>query len=265
MLGKFIEDTIASAPTLAGVSCETIDDSAVRLEVEAPELGRRVTIKVEKLFSDECIKALRLHTVRCVEGEPEPPSDVLQQGLAELRTRWPEITVQIRNTREGVNLDYEIRIFRPTSVGDEPGKELARDFVTVLPRLRDCVVRSFVFMNVLCVALQVDVRLLEGGQEFALEEWEFVQECGGLEAMRQDIDNLCDLLHATRDDVLTAALASLRISKLREDVAAVGVTEPARLPAARTVDEIGQPSPVAPTVAATPIGLTLEELISFGP
>lgn len=262
MLDRFVGDTIAASPVLAGVAYETIDDGTVRLVLEAPELGRRVYVKVDQLV-DDGLEVLRLHTVRCIEGEPEPPDEVIQQGLAELRRRWPEIFVQIRNTREGVNLDYETRIVRRTEIAVTAEAELAHDFVKVLPRLRDCVVRSFLFMNVLCVASQVDVRLLEGGQDFALEEWEFVQECGGLEAMRRDIDELCDILNVTPDDVLPAAIAALRNRPTREEPAAVALTE-----VPQPADPVGEGAGLArvpPVIAAEPIGLTLEELISFGP
>jgi hypothetical protein len=264
MLDKFVGDTIASAPALAGVSYETINDGTVSLVMEAPELGRRVFVRVDQMF-DDGLEVLRLHTTRCVEGEPEPPGEVIQQGLAELRRRWPEIVVQIHNTREGVNLDYETRIVRRRAAVAEATMELAQDFVTVLPRLRDCVVRSFVFMNVLCVASQVDVRLLEGAQDFALKEWEFVQDCGGLDSMRQCIDELCDMLDATREDVLSAAVTALRQRRLREESAAVAVPETPQPAATQAVDVAGALAAVPPAVAAEPIGLTLEELISYGP
>lgn len=264
MLDRFVGDTIASAPALAGVAYETIDDGTVRLVMDAPELGRRVFVKVEQLF-DDGLEVLRLHTDRCVEGEPEPPGEVVQQGLAELRRRWPEIFVQIRNTREGVNLDYETRIVRRAAVAAEAGTELAHDFVKVLPRLRDCVVRSFLFMNVLCVASQVDVRLLEGGQAFALGEWEFVQECGGLEVLRQDIDELCGVLNSTRDDVLSAARAALKSRLLREEPAAIAEPEVPQPAVPQAVEEAGPLIAIPTDVAAEPLGLTLEELISFGP
>lgn len=263
MLDKFVGDTIASAPGLAGVAYETNNDGSVRLVMEAPELGRRVFVRVDQTF-DDGIEVLRLHTARCVEGEPEPPGEVLQQGLAELRRRWPEIVVQIRNTREGVNLDYETRIVRRRAAGADTGMELAQDFVTVLPRIRDCVVRSFLFMNVLCVASQVDVRLLEGAQDFALEEWEFVQDCGGLDTMRQGIDELCNILDATREDVLLAAVAALRRAKPREEPAVMAAAA-LELAAPQAADFVGEPTAVPPVVVVQPIGLTLEELISFGP
>jgi hypothetical protein len=263
MLDKFVGDTIASTPGLAGVAYEANDDGSVRLVMEAPELGRRVFVQVDQTF-DEGIEVLRLHTARCVEGEPEPPGEVLQQGLAELRRRWPEIVVQIRNTREGVNLDYETRIVRRRAAGADAGIGLAQDFVMVLPRIRDCVVRSFLFMNVLCVASQVDVRLLEGAQDFALEEWEFVQDCGGLDSMRQGIDELCNILDTTREDALVAALAALRRTKPREEPVGVVAAERPELAASQATDVAEEPA-VVPPATALPIGLTLEDLISFGP
>lgn len=258
MLDALVGDAIAATATFTGVAYETIDARSVRVIIEAPEFGRHLFIDVT-LDSDDSLAVLRLATVRCIDGDLEPPTEVIDQALKALRQRWPEIVVHVRDAREGVHVEYEAIVVRRPSADPAAREELAKDFVTLLPRLRDCVVRSFRFMNVLCMTSQLDVRLLEAGQDFALPEWEFVQACGGLESLKNDVQQLCDLLRTSKDSVLAAAIAALRDAQAAEAMpTALQPPEPVIPQAA--VDH-GQP----PVVFVQPIGLTLEELISFGP
>jgi hypothetical protein len=264
MFDQFVGNAIAATPGLTGIGYEAVDEHSVRLVMEAPELGRRISIEVGQAV-DDGIAVVRLHTTRTVEGELEPPGEVVQQGLAELRRRWPEIVIQIRNTREGVHLEYETRILRRGASIEPFDAELTEDFVAVLPRLRDCLVRSFHFINVLCLAAQVDVRLLEGRQDFALEEWEFIQECGGLESVRQAMEELSTLLDVGLDEVLPAAIATLRAARVTQIDAASGPITGIVPVGPEAVTTIQQPLTGVASVVSEPVGLTLEELIRFGP
>lgn len=263
MLHQFLSQAIAATPGLDGIGVLQGGARTARLVCDTPELGKRLPVEVEFRSTDN-VGVLSLQARRTVEIEQELITEVVEQGSMELRQRWPDVEVRISNTRSGITVEYETRIGQDgwTDPAVTP-EDIAGRFAVFLPRLRDCYVRSFRFINVLCHSSRVDRHLLECSQAIATEESAFIDECGGLGEMRRAIDELCAVVGTqNRDEVLARAVEMLR--ELQGRVSAV--TEcPVADPSSSGAESQGEADSVAMPPAPEPIGLTLAELVAFGP
>ena len=264
MLEPFVRDAVIDGLGWSNTEITPVGEDAVRLRLDAPELGRRVPVSVSLRRADQ-INVLYLRSGRAVEYE-EIDGDIVDEGLAELQSRWPDIRVNIRPTQSGSEIRYEATLPFMEALEASPDNRVMQVFGTLLPRLRNCIVQSFHFLNVLlCPSPRVDVRLLDIGQGFGALEWNFVQECGGLESMQCAISELCELMDTNRrDEVLMRAVRFIQEAKAAAEAIVVDDANEDEPADAAIVDAPPEAAAV-PGAALADIGLTLEELIAYGP